>query len=327
MAKIFTKISILILFFLASCVPDAPRDNPLDSRGTTWEDFIVSGNVYTYYAPNQPLSNALLTIQPQGISVISESDGSFRFNLSQGGDYKIVIEKEGYQCDSALVMLRNDQRSANIDWYLNGLPEPAHVLMRSEFIDQWWPGAETNLIVDIRVSDPDGASDIDSVFLVVPEFNIRVKFRTTAEADSFAVSLQETELPDNNMQNIIGIPVFTEISDKAGATCTFGPYYLHRIISETPFPNSPTGLAVVTAPVTFIWDRTEVNFGHVQVLSLYQVFPVGSVLIDQVQNISPEAEQYLYQQSLQPGTYFWTIGIRDSLYNTCRSKEASFIIE
>jgi hypothetical protein len=319
---------LLFLFswFLPACAPEAPHDNPLDPHNDPQYNQIA-GYVYSFYAPHLSLDNVQIRINPADQFYTTEEDGYFFFSQLQPGSYTLTASKKDYQSALILVHFREYQTTKSVELYLNALPLVEKVLFYSEHIDQWWPGEIYRLQMYVIIKDLDGVSDIDTVACTIPGINYYKQFNASERPDSFFVSIDDFELPGGSLYSVCAESCYVHITDKAGAGMAYGPFFMHRIIESAPVPVSPTGMQIVIGRPLFEWQRITLPYTVIQEIHLYQLFPGGSVLVDTIKHIAPDATGYAYDQELSPGNYIWTIGIRDEHNNFSRSKEASFIIE
>jgi hypothetical protein len=325
--KITAKVILYLLpWVLVTCAPEAPHENPLDPLNDPQYNQI-KGYVYSYYAPHLVLNNVQITIEPAEQIRTTKEDGFFCFSQLQPGSYTVRASKRDYQSASIQIEFTDYQTVKSVEFYMNALPVLNKVLFYSEHIDQWWPGEIYRMLLKVIISDDDGAADIDTVGCSIPGIHYYKQFNPSERPDSFFVSIDDFELPGGSLYSIGAESCYVHITDKAGANTSYGPLFLHRIIESAPVPLSPTDLQVIVGRPLFEWQRINLPFIYTQEIQLYQLFPGGSVLIDKIEQLAPERSTYQYEQDLQLGNYFWTVGVRDDRNNFSRSKEASFIIE
>ncbi len=327
MTKLIRHYLLLILLIsLAGCLPEAERDNPLDPNSNNYYPNSISGTIFTYYPPYQPLPDVLVTLSPGGYYTYSDQNGFYSFNKIEPGNYTIAAQKAGYDCDSIITGIASWGESRICNLNLNGLPYICEVILYSEHIDQWWPGEIFRFMADIFIDDPDGLHDIDSLDFIIPDIPFSKHFTPTDDPGHLHLIIEDFELNQINLFDLIGKPCEIKVCDHPGGKTENGPYYFHRIITEAALPLTPSDFQTVTPNPTFTWQLPQLAFGYTLYVDIYLTTPSGSVLVDRISDIPKQHSNFQYTQTLIAGTYFWTVGIKDSLGNRSRSKEASFIV-
>jgi len=326
MIKTSQIVVIIGLLIFVACVPDAPHDNPLDPFYQTSKGInVFSGQVLQKNEPHAPIGDCLVSLLPEQQFVRTDNNGKFSFAGTQPGRHRIAVSKTGY--DSLLKTIDFDTvRNRIVHFYLNGTPFLKKIKIYSEYIDQWWPDPVTSMIVEITIGDPDGVSDIRDIRLSVPSQDTSFAFSKTARPDSFFLRLDELVVTRQDLFALVGAQQYVILTDESGTEVTSGPHYLIRIITSTPQTESPTGLQVVDAQPVFTWQPYIAQFSYKYEILIFFLNAGIPILIHRSAELEPQQLQYTYPDSLSPGTYFWTVAIRDRLGNFCRSKEATFIV-
>lgn len=318
---------ILAFFIIVSCVPEAPHDNALDPYHQTAANTGISlkGNVLQKNDPHLPIDSCLIQILPEQIFDSSDSKGSFQFYNLNPGVHQLILNRKGFERDTFSIYPDTISKTP-VNFYLNGIPSLNTIKIYSEYFDQWWPDPFTQVNVEITVSDPDGISDIKSVFLEMPAFGLKKTFNQTSEVDSFFLQLKETDFPDENIFNMIGKPVQIHLQDDSNLQVKTGPHYLIRIIDNAPETLEPAGLQTVNNSPLFKWQPYGAPFSFNHEVSVFVIAAGIPILIHNQKYIPLAQTEYQFPDSLSSGTYFWTVGIRDDIGNFARSKEATFIV-
>ena len=318
---------LCLLLVQWNCVPEAPHSNPLDPIHKTYSNGImtINGQVLKKNEPHLPLDSCLILLSPVQQFDTSDANGLFCFTNLYAGDYRLIISGEGFASDT--FQLHTDSLdNSQLHFYLNAFPFIQSFRIYSEFIDQWWPDPSYVVNCALTAGDPDGISDLSEIRLSIPEVNIERIFETTLKPDSFSLALTTEDFPNNNVFELIGKAVFIEIIDKSNERIKEGPYHLIRVIETSPDSLTPTGLQSVSARPFFHWKAYSASFSFNYEISVFFISSGIPLLIYSAANIPPTQTQYEYPDSLQSGTYFWTVGVRDELGNFSRSKEAAFLV-
>jgi len=318
---------LVFLLYIFGCVPEAPRSNPLDPDLIDSESKAnISGKVFTLYQPASPLKDVAVQLLPAGEIKLTGPDGFFQFGNLNPGTYQLIAQKENYLVDSLSVSILNNEKAEGISFFLNAIPQIENTTFYSQHIDQWWPGAIYHAFLTLVVSDSDGTADIDSLRFLIPALNFSKSFEPTTRPDSFFVDIENLELPQANLQYLIEQESFILLMDKGGAATTGGPYFLRRIIEETPQPLAPVNLQTVSPFPVLEWQTINLSFEFTYLVQVFRITGGIPVLIHTSGGILATQLTYNFPDSLTSGSYFWTIGVRDNLNDFSRSKEASFVV-
>ncbi len=322
----FTGLAVALLT-LANCVPEAPHSNPLDpdiSSGSSGVEF--RGQIRQKNAPFLPLDNCLITLSPGDKYTYSDDLGMFSFTGLTGAEYRLIISRENFCSDTFSVDTDTVSAAAAV-FHLNGKPQLIRFSLTSRFINQWYPDPFYQVDAGIRIADPDGMEDICGVTLHIPALEMNDSLTATAVPDSFSLHFRESDMPDSNIFQLIGKEVYIRIEDKSGAAVDSGPFYLHRIIDESPRAESPADLATVGPQPLFTWQAYTAQFPFTYELSIFYINAGIPFLVYSRTGISAAQQQFRYPDSLQSGQFYWTIAVRDDLGNLSRSREATFLVQ
>lgn len=313
------------LLFLYGCVPDAPHDNPLDPFvNRTQSRETISGKVYSYYQPYQPLSQARIHIPQIKYLGYSDLDGSFYVDGLAKGSYQLIISKSGYQSDTLLAKAGEN----DLSFFLNAEPQVKKVHYFSEKISTIFESEPVlSVTIEVVIEDADGASDIDSVFCSIPAFEMNMSFEKSSRVDSLILRIEQSSIPGQNLRTLIEQPLFIIVKDKPGAIQKYGPFYLGRIIEDIARPLSPDNQQTADQPLIFTWESIDIPIDFTYEIQVFRQQSGLQTLIYSKRNILSTATSSAFNQILPSGTYFWTLAVRDKLNNMSRSREAVFRVQ
>lgn len=318
--------SIFILMFV-SCFNNAERDNPFDPKSGIYQNFgALEGKVDTYYAPYQPISSVAITLLPGRQTAVTGASGAFLLENITPGTYLVTAIREGFAPDTASIQIEPNQ-IATLGFNLDALPR-LDSLVISSGTEHYYYLAEPNryLGCTAEVTDPDGSADILSVALLIPAYGFKDTLELSQLASSYQVIYQESDLPSQYIEELLGEAMYLEISDRAGQQSRYGPYFLARIIEEEPSAVAPVSNAQVSGKPLFQWQEINPPFPVTFKIDIYKI--VASQVIYPPRKIVSKipAENFTYQlnESLEVGQYLWTISIVDKWGNWSRSTPATF---
>lgn len=313
-----------LLIFLTACVPEAPRDNPLDPASPYFRNSgVLTGKVLSFYEPFLGIPDAQVTVLPSGPATLSQSNGSFAFSDIVPGDISLLISKPGYVSDTVrtTIMLA---KNVNVQAHLNALPFVLSCVIVTRKVDQWWPGPSYSAVITSVVGDPDGQGDIASVLCTVDTASFPMKF--APDPPRYQVTINALSLPTKNLEWLTGKSFTVVVQDKPKGTTNGKSFAVSRIIQQTVIPIFPTALDTAVSRPEFHWAQPNASFPFSYTLELNRQDQGVPTLIWTQQNIVSSLTSFQYPNSLSPALYFWTIAIVDEYGNLSRSKEASFIV-
>jgi hypothetical protein len=318
---------LLMILLLSTCFNNADRDNPLDPGSGKYQDFgEVKGYVYTYYAPFQPISSAMITLMPGNKNTFTDEEGAFSFKDITPGNYLVIAYYANHAPDTAHVQILAN-KTISIQFNLDGLPQLDTLILATGFKHEPYPFEPSRLIdCTAKVSDPDGPADIASVTVMIPLINFKDTLDLTQAVGTYKKRIAESDLHVNYIEELFGLPFFIEITDKVGEICRFGPKYLVRIIDEEPEIVSPRGSAVVGIQPILKWKSLQLPFAFTFKVEIYAIS--GNELlypaIHTFSSISSDITEFQLSTILPSGLYLWTVSIIDGWGNWSRSKPATF---
>jgi len=310
---------------IAGCVPDAPRENPLDSVSSG----SIEGWAFSFYQPRDPLAGVKVTLQPVGRFVFTDDNGRFEFTGIPAGQYRVIAERPLFQPDTLIVDLPVNGSLSDRNFVLNGLPEIRNFRYFSRNIDTTIPGRFVEAVITLDAEDSDGNFDLDSLIVDIPQ----IPFRRTA--NRVAPGRFELIIPDTDPAfNLSLIPLveknaFFTLTDQPGSRVTSGPFSLRRIIDDIPLALSPVQADTANSRPLFSWHSFSAGFSYTFTLEVVRLNLGIPVEVQRVKNIPPSTLQLAWPDTLpglQVGRYEWTIGVEDNIGNISRSRERFLVI-
>ncbi len=322
--RIYVVSSILLLL---SCTKDAGRDNPLDPRSGKYENSgSLTGYVYTYYSPFQPIAAALVSLNPGNQTTITNGKGEFAFINIEPGNYVVIATYPDYAPDTTQVEIQSN-RTISKQFNLDALPRLDTLLLKSGFQHEHYPFEPVRMIdVTAQVHDPDGPADVATVAIIMPFIDLKDTLGFSLVIGTYQKKIEEKDLIINHIEELIGQPFYVEITDKVGNVCRFGPKYLFRVIDEEPQIVSPKGSASVGMQPILKWNTIQLPFLFTFKVEIYAI-KEDQILYPAVytfSNISSEISEFQLGTNLPASLYLWVVSIVDTWGNWSRSKPATF---
>jgi len=332
----FTVTSLFYALMLISGCKDAPRDNPLDPNSPQYTNTAsVKGRVLLLNQNSGIVSAGISSLQ-DGVSVSSDADGNYSFNNLTMGKQTLVCAKENFVPDTQQIILQS-LTTKEVVFELNGAPYVLAQNILTRKIDQYYPSPQYFVDVTASVTDPNGITDIDSVWFSVVDTLI---FPMTYSVSSrlFETTLYKYDLPTNTTQWLVNKPLRIRSKDIHNAINLSAPFYVSRIIENTATPTYPTFNTATSQKDTtgstplLQWSPPDVTFNYTYTLTL-------SLVVSDIRtvertytklNSSSMQLQVLADSSglpLSAGDYVWTISVVDDFGNYSRSKEAPFVVQ
>ena len=319
-------VSFLCIFLLAGCA-DAPRDNPLDPLSPRYTgETMLSGSVLLKFV-GTPVP--LARIQVLGISVTSDSMGRFVIQRLPAGSLTVVCTKENFDPDTQHVTLTAGQ-SQSVTFLVNGAPVVLSQNILTRKIDQYYPSAQYYVDVSASVTDPNGISDLDSVWFLAGTNLYAMAYDPSSK--QFLARVFKYDIPTNTIEWLVGRPLHILSKDLSGALDTSTAFYVSRVIDEEATPQYPSSLNNDTtggAPL-LKWLAPTVTFAFTYTLTISRVDAGVETVVWELPNLNSLLVQYQYPSTatpLDPGDYTWSVTIVDEFGNLCRSKESSFVVQ
>ena len=324
------SIVLGITLFFSAC-SDAPRDNPLDPLSPRYQgNAAVSGKVYVLNE-NTPVVQARVTCLQNGLSVLTDSTGSYQFLKLDVGSLTFVCSSEGFVSDTQKIVLQAGTPQ-QIQFGLNGYPFVVSQNILTRKIDQYYPSPQYFVDISASVSDPNGIEDVDSVWFVVDSIQFAMDYSPTTKM--FETTIYKYSLPTNTIQWLVGKPLTIVSTDRSNARGVGAPFYVTRIIEDEATPIYPSSLNNDTTGSTPLlkWSPPNVTFiySYTLVISLVSSGTESIVWTYPGLSFGNEEFQFISDNNGQPlgaGNYVWTISVVDEFGNYSRSKESSFVVK
>ncbi len=325
----FTILLTITFLLQLSCLGDAERNNPLDSKSSKFSgDGKISGTTSALSGP-VALSGVEVELEPGPFFAVSDAAGHFVFESIPAGGYAIVAAKTGYADSQDSVQVELDAVT-QILLRLDALPVIDSVAVSSRHIARNFPADPLVLLeVVARVDDLDGFGDLALVEVQIPALNYSETLAETSERGIFQKILPQSEWPYGVFDNVIGLRIFVRAFDRAGALTVSQPHHLSRIISQATEVLAPQGGALFdVANEVLTWRALELPFDFSFEVEVSRFFQLGLETVVWTKSGIDKAETSLaIATDLSDGIYFWTISVVDAFGNRSRSLGASFQIK
>jgi hypothetical protein len=260
------------------------------------------------------------------------------------GNQTLVCSKFNYTTDTQHIVLQT-QTPAHVRFSLNGSPNVLSQNIYTRKIDQYYPSPQYFVDVTASVTDPNGITDIDSVWFVVssPQGGIEpdtLFFPMTYSISTrlFQVTLYKYDLPSNTIQWLVNKPLQICSRDLHSAKNFSNPFYVSRVIEDAATPSYPAMNTTTQAKDTtgttplLMWSPPDVTFDYTYSLTISRTSSGVQNEVWSISQVSSLDTKYQFPgdnsgKTLAPGDYVWTISIVDEFGNYSRSKEASFVVK
>ncbi len=336
-----TRVLLVSLVVLAGCMGDVPRDNPFDPGSPQYDGTAdVSGTVTGIYPQPDGQFGGREGVRVRVMAVgaplerVTTTDATGAFSIddlptSADSLSRYVVRAEGVGLQAAEDTIEvAPGATARLVLRLDALPVVESQAARTVHIEEWFPGESVyRLEVEATVTDPDRATDVDVVALVVEELGFQALLVETSPG-RFQATFRPDQLPGGQVQTLLGRPLRIEVTDLSGNVGQGPPLALVRVIEQTPLTASPQGRETVARnPPTLEWRPTPIPFTYTYRVDVNLINAAGiPTLIETARQIDPAALQYDVQRTLASGNYFWTLWVVDAAGNRSRSKEAGFVV-
>ncbi len=344
MKKYVYYIIIFSIGFFCGC-NDAPHDNPIDPQSQQYVSTTSLTGTVSILNQGTPLSSATITSREDGISTISNASGAFSFDRLTIGTQTLICTKPNYTPDTLHIVLQT-QTTSQIHFNMNGAPYVVSQNIYTRKIDQYYPGPQYFVDVTASVADPNGITDIDSVWFFIPYPSINsltsdtLFFPMTYSVSTrlFQVTIYSSALPTDTLQWLVSRPLQIRSRDFHFAINYGNPFYISRIIENTATPLYPTmNTSTLVKDTTgstprLHWSLPDVAFNYTYLLRISRVVSGVNYEIATYSQIGSVDNAFQFPgdnsgETLDPGDYLWTISVIDDFGNYSRSKEAAFVVK
>ena len=329
--RLLVSLAALGLALGGCLLGEAEHENPLDPQSERYRgEGAVEGRVTGIYPPFDGRPGVMLRLDPVGAdapgrTAVTRDDGTFEIRDVPKGTYALHAEAAGLSGRTDTVTVETSGTVA-VELPLDALPVVVEQALRTVHIERWFPDAPLfRLEVEVEVTDPDRATDVDAVALVVDALGFRAPL-TEAGPGRYAATLDAAELPGGQVQSLLGRQHRIEVTDVTGNVGLGPPLALVRVIEQTPQTARPQSLEVLTSnPPTLEWRPTDLPFAFTYDVEVFLVDGAGRPnLVESAEGIPPTVTTYAVREPLPAGDYFWTVWLVDGAGNRSRSKEAGF---
>jgi hypothetical protein len=324
---------------------DAPRDNPLDPQSPQYiSTASVTGTVSILHQ-STPLPSATITSIEDGVSTMSNTTGVFSFDHLTLGTQTLICTKSNYTPDTQRIVL-HAQTMAQVRFSLNGTPYIVSQNIYTRKIDQYYPSPQYFVDITASVADPNGITDIDSVWFMVtnssngalPSDTLFFPMTYSVSTRLFQITIYKYDLPTNTIQWLVNKPLQIRSRDINYATNYSNPFYVSRVIENTATPtyptlNTATSAKDTTGPTPLLkWSSPDVTFNYTYSLTVSRTISGVRNDVWSCTNVSSVNNEFQFPgdnsgKLLDAGDYVWTISVVDDFGNYSRSKESSFVIK
>jgi hypothetical protein len=248
-----------------------------------------------------------------------------------------VCSKENFVPDTQKAVLEIGS-TRQISFGLNGSPYVISQKILTRKIDQYFPSPQYFVEIDASVSDPNGITDVDSVWFVVVDtvqhdtFQYPMDYSPSVKL--FQTTIYKYDFPTNTIQWLVGKPLTIQSTDRSKARGISSPFTVTRIIENGATPSSPTPQNNDTTNSTplLMWTPPAVTFSYTYTLAIARVDAGTETVVWTYNRLDFFNEQIQFPfdgsgQTLPPANYVWSIAVVDEFGNYCRSKEASFVVK
>jgi hypothetical protein len=320
----------IFLMFLAIGCADAPHDNPLDPLSPSYSTVAALSGSVALKSILTPVSSAQIRSVEEGIIVVSDSSGRFAFPRLSLGSQTLICSKANYVPDTQKVTLAGNS-SPIVTFVLNGAPTVVSRSILTRKIDQYYPSPQYYVDVTADVSDPNGVTDLDSVYFRVDSLMFPMDYVVSTKM--FQTRIFKYDLPTNTIQWLVGRPLYIVSKDRSKAVNTSDFFLVTRVIEFGATPTYPASANNDTTSGTPVlkWTPPGVTFNYSYTLTISRDDAGTQTVVWTLSNLSSFYEQYSYPtdgsvQALTAGNYVWAVTIVDEFGNSCRSKESFFVV-
>ncbi|MFA3783605.1 carboxypeptidase-like regulatory domain-containing protein [Melioribacteraceae bacterium 4301-Me] len=284
----------------------------------------IDGYVKTVALPRLPIPNAKVSWKNQNIVVTTNSNGYYKIDNVPKQNGTIYFEKEGYSPDSSLVQWGSQKSYRVEDIFLNSIPTLDYYNIYTS-VENKFPDIQSfKIFFECTISDKE--NDVDSVFVSSNSINFKKQLIFNPTTKNYENNFTTSDLNLTSFENVIGKNFDIIVKERSGKTFNIGSSYVKRIIKQEIIIDSPSNKQVVSSTPQLNWQRFLPGFNFKYRIEIY-TDEIQPVLVWSKDNISQDAINYIVDQSLQTGDYFWVIWCVDEFKNKSRSKPASFVVQ
>jgi hypothetical protein len=344
MKKHVYYIVFFLIGFFYGC-HDAPRDNPLDPQSPQYISTASVTGTVSILNQSIPLPSATITSIENGVSTVSNASGAFSFDHLTIGTQTLICTKPNYTPDTLHIVLQA-QTTAQVHFSLNGAPYIVSQNIYTRKIDQYYPSPQYFVDVTASVADPNGITDIDSVWFCVTypstgsltSDTLLFPMTYSVSTRLFQITIYKYDLPTNTIQWLVNKPLQIRSTDFHYAINYSVPFHVSRVIEDAATPtyptlNTTTSAKDTTGPTPLLkWSSPDVTFNYTYSLTISRITSGVHTDVWSYTQLGSINNEFQFPgdnrgETLDPGEYVWTILVVDDFGNYSRSKEASFVVK
>lgn len=320
---IFICFSFLLEIFIPSC--EAPRGNPLDPLNPENNLATIEGRVKALGFPNIAVKNVEVIWVNNLSTVRTDDNGKYSFANIEKSDGWLIFRSDLYSEDSLFIQWGTEKKKF-LETFLNAKPIADSIQIYSIVQNRFQFTQLYELFAAVRLSDEDGANDIDSVFIESQVFNTKQALLFNSETGFYERKFSLSELNVAFIDETIGKNFDFIVEDLNGRFFNVGLSNVKRIISDEVKLLSPLNNEIAAQPVLLNWERFLPGFDFNYEVEVF-TNQSPAELVWQKENIPSNEISVLTDSTFTSGDYFWVVWAIDKFLNRSRSKPATFRIE
>ena len=310
---------------------DAPRDNPLDPLSPYPAPVSVVSGTVAVAGPGTPIAGALVTCLESGLTIATDASGTFQFDRLTAGTWTFSCAVDFFDTETSVVSLDLGGME-NLGFRLNAPPIATSQKITTHKVDQYFPSPQYYVDVFAAVTDPNGVTEVASVWIVVDTLSRTMPFSPTS--GFFEARLFKYDIPTNTIQWLVGKPLHIGSKDIHGSTRIGDPFVVTRVIENGATPVSPASGSDDTTGTqpTLVWSPPSVTFTYSYTLTIARIEAGTQTIVWTLSGVNSVLQSLGFPgdgsgTQLIPGNYVWSISVIDEFGNSCRSKEAAFVVQ
>ncbi|MCB9067146.1 MAG: carboxypeptidase regulatory-like domain-containing protein [Calditrichae bacterium] len=314
---------LALMYWLSSCISDAPRINPLDPAFTVNQKIRIQGKV-TRFNTTTGIANAQISIGSGEVFTRSDANGNYTLeaNLADGS-YLLRCNAPGYAADSTQINLQAET-AAQQNFLLNGLPELESISLTTRHLGSFIPPDAFFIDLLVTVDDVDGLSDIDLVWCEIPDLQFSDTLQIIQQSQQYFARLTTRQLDVSALEALQGTPFFVYVRDMQGDVTMSDARFISRIIDTAPVTTSPTGLT--GQPVQFQWQAFAQPYSFIYRIEVYPNVNIALPPVATINSIPSDETTIQLSTTLTAGEYYWVLYAVDAFGNYSRSVQTALII-
>ena len=325
----------------SGCSVDAERDNPLDPKGDIYNPpASISGKV-TRLNTEDPIPGVVLFLSPGSFASYTDESGNYSIAADIAQVFDLLITHPQYKdIETQVELFRNSPVSA--DYKMDALTKIDSVLVTSQRIgiDDFGDTFEYLVNVEVEISDADGSSDLDSSTVECSFLEQLIEMENGGGSE-FILSISDEMFPGGDIENMIGVEFEIRLIDKSGDTLTEPPREINAIFDFSLDPIEPGSNGVYgvvdNGNPTFDWTVTDYriildHYFRIEVFRDNGQLRYERQLWEGVENFTVNAPLNHYyfdflDDTLDIGTYYWTIQLENAFGDFTRSAKILFDVQ